>query len=230
MARTILITGANGGLGTAVVKKFLAEKYQVIAADHGATHLGFAREDPNFRFQSVHLDNEEEVKAFVDEAIVRSPAIDGTLLLAGGFAMGDIGTTDGAALKKMYTLNFETAYYVARPVFEHMLTKGYGRIVLVGSRPALEAKDGRSMVAYALSKTLLFKLAELMNASAGGKNVVVSVIVPSVIDTPANRQSMPDARTSDWVRPEQIADLLEFICSEKGMPLREPVYKVYNNA
>jgi NAD(P)-dependent dehydrogenase (short-subunit alcohol dehydrogenase family) len=100
----------------------------------------------------------------------------------------------------------------------------------MGARPALKPEQGRSAVAYALSKGMLFELAALLNASAKGKNVVASVVAPSTIDTEINRKSMPDANPADWVKAEQIADVLEFICSEKGEPIREPVYKVYNNS
>ena len=73
-------------------------------------------------------------------------------------------------------------------------------------------------------------MAELLNEDSKGKNVVASVVVPSTIDTALNRKSMPDANPDNWVKPEQLADVLEFICSSKGEPLREPVYKVYNNS
>ena len=144
--------------------------------------------------------------------------------------MGAIDQTAGGDLKKMYTLNFETAYYTARPLFQHMMEKNYGRIIFMGARPALLADAGKSMVAYALSKSLLFKLAEFLNAQAKGHNVVAAVVVPSTIDTVPNRESMPKADPSNWVKAEQLADILEFICSEKGEPIRESVYKVYNNA
>jgi NAD(P)-dependent dehydrogenase (short-subunit alcohol dehydrogenase family) len=111
-----------------------------------------------------------------------------------------------------------------------MMEQGYGRLVFVGARPALVAAQGKGLIAYGLSKSLLFKLAEYLNAEAKGKNVVCSVIVPSTIDTSINRQSMPEANPDNWVKAEQIADVLEFICSDKGMPVREPVYKIYNNA
>jgi NAD(P)-dependent dehydrogenase (short-subunit alcohol dehydrogenase family) len=130
----------------------------------------------------------------------------------------------------MITLNFETAYFLARPLFRHMQDNGYGRLVFMGARPALKAEQGKGAVAYAMSKSLLFQLADLMNAAAKGKNVVASVVAPSTIDTEPNRKSMPDADPATWVRPEQIADILEFICSEKGDVIREPVYKVYNNS
>jgi NAD(P)-dependent dehydrogenase (short-subunit alcohol dehydrogenase family) len=230
MPKTIVITGANGNLGTAVVKKFLAEKYKVIAIDHAANHLSFANDNDLFSWQAVDLANESQSEAFVQKAIADHKKIDGGLFLAGGFAMGGIEETNGEALKKMFSLNFETAYYMARPLFQHMLQNDYGRIVFVGARPALQAEAGKDMIAYALSKTLLFKLADFLNKLAKGHNVVASVIVPSTIDTPPNRQSMPDADPGNWVKAGQVADVLEFICSEKGLPLREPIYKIYNKA
>jgi NAD(P)-dependent dehydrogenase (short-subunit alcohol dehydrogenase family) len=151
-------------------------------------------------------------------------------LLVGGFAMGGIDKTTGADIDKMISLNFKTAFFLARALYQHMKSNGYGRLVLVGARPALIAEQGKAMLAYALSKSMLFKLAEFLNADAKGKNVVVSVIAPSTIDTPQNRESMPKANPDDWVKPEQIADVLEFICGEKNDPIREAVYKLYNNA
>lgn len=230
MTKTILITGANGGLGTAVVKKFLDEKYKVIAVDHSGSRLGFASKHPQFELHAVELASETESGTFVKEAISLYKKIDGALLLAGGFAMGDIAATDGEALRKMFSVNFETAYYMARPLFQHMIEHGYGRIVLVGARPALQPEAGKNMIAYALSKSLLIKLADLLNESAKGKNVVVSVIAPSTIDTPLNRKEMPGADFSKWVSPAQIAEVLEFICSGKGDPLRSPLYKIYGDA
>jgi NAD(P)-dependent dehydrogenase (short-subunit alcohol dehydrogenase family) len=230
MPKTILITGANGNLGAATVKKFLDEGYKVIAIDHSGTHLGFAAGHENFELRSVDVGNEEAVDAFLKEIILLYGSIDAALLLVGGFAMGDIAATDGEAMRKLYALNFETAYFVARPLFGHMLEKGFGRLVFIGARPALKPEQGKGILAYALSKGLLFHLAELLNASAKGKNVVASVVAPSTIDTPINRKDMPDADPSAWVRPEQIAELMEFICSEKSDALREPVYKIYNNS
>ncbi len=230
MPKTILITGANGNLGAATVKKFLDEGYKVIAIDHSGTHLGFAAGHENFELRSVDVGNEQAVDDFLKEIILLYGSIDAAILLVGGFAMGDIAATDGEAMRKLYSLNFETVYFVARPLFRHMLQKCYGRLIFIGARPALKPEQGKDVLAYSLSKSLLFHLAELLNATAKGKNVVASVVAPSTIDTDINRKSMPDADPSSWVRPEQIAGLLEFICSEKGDALREPVYKIYNNS
>jgi NAD(P)-dependent dehydrogenase (short-subunit alcohol dehydrogenase family) len=230
MPKTIVITGANGGLGTAVVKKFLDEQYKVIAVARSGTQLGFANNHPQFELHSVDLENESECDTFAREAVSLYKKIDGALLLAGGFAAGDIAATDGSALKKMFAINFDTAYNLVRPLFQHMMENGYGRIVLVGARPALQADAGKNLIAYSLSKTLLIKLADLLNEAAKGTNVVVSVIALSTIDTPTNREGMPKADFSKWVKPEEIADVLEFICSDKGNSLRGPLYKVYGDA
>jgi NAD(P)-dependent dehydrogenase (short-subunit alcohol dehydrogenase family) len=227
---TIIITGANGNLGTAVVKKFLAESYKVIAVDHSGSHLGFADRNPLFELHGIDLTDEAKSETFIKEAASLYGNIDCGVLLAGGFAMGGIDTTDSAALKKMFSLNFETAYHIARPLFQHMMQNGYGRLVFTGARPGLQHGEGTNKIAYTLSKSLLFTLADILNKEAKGKNVVVSVIAPSTIDTPLNRESMPNANFNDWVKPEQIADLLEFICSAKADAIREPVYKIYNNA
>ena len=230
MQKTVLITGANGNLGTAVVKKFLEEQYRVVAVDRTDDHLQFAKGNPAFEWYNVNLTDEKITQDFIHTIIKKCTTIDAALLLVGGFAMGKLEQTDGASIKKMFTLNFDTAFYPARLLFQHMLQKEYGRIVFVGARPALKPSQGKNMVAYSLSKSLLFSLASMMNEEAIGKNVAASVIVPSTIDTPANRESMQKANPADWVSAEQIADTLLMICSEKGLPLREMVYKLYNNA
>ena len=105
-----------------------------------------------------------------------------------------------------------------------------GRIFIIGSKPGLSSVNSKGMVAYGLAKSLIFRLAELMNAEAKGTNVVVSVIVPSTIDTPQNRKSMPDADPAKWVKPEAIADVIYFYCTDAAAVLREPVIKMYNNS
>lgn len=228
--KNVIISGANGNLGTASVKKFLDAGYSVIAVDGKDTHLEFAKNNDRFTFHSVNLTNEKETEAFISSTIISQGKIDGALMLVGGFAMGDIKSTSGADIQNQFSLNFETAYFLARPLIKHMQDNGYGRLVFIGARPAIEAAQGKSLIAYGLTKSLLFKLSEYINQENKGTNIVSSVVVPSTIDTASNRKSMPDANPENWVKPEQLADILEFICNEKGVPVREPIYKVYNNA
>jgi len=228
--KTVIITGANGGLGSAVTQTFLEEGYTVIATVSSEESKSKIPAHPMLEVCIVDLTNEDETTLFVESAIKKHQKIDAALLLVGGFAMGNIAATSGADLKKMYSLNFETAYFIARPLFQHMKETGKGRIVFIGSRPALKAADGKSMIAYALSKSLLFNLSSYLNEETKGTDVVTTVIVPSTIDTPANRSAMPKSDPSHWVKPQQLADIMKFICGDTADVLRETVLKVYNNS
>jgi NAD(P)-dependent dehydrogenase (short-subunit alcohol dehydrogenase family) len=228
--RTVIITGANGNLGTTVTNAFLAKDYKVIATVRKDEDLAELPQHKNLQAAVIDLAREEETAQFVQEVIKEHGAIDGALLLVGGFAMGEIGTTGSQDIKKQITLNFDTAYHVARPLFGHMMERKTGRIIFIGARPALQASAGKNLVAYGLSKSMLFKLAEYLNAEAKGTDVTVSVLAPSTIDTEPNRRSMPDADFDKWVKPGALAEVMEFIVSGKGDPLRETVLKVYGNA
>ncbi len=228
--KTIIVTGASGNLGQAVVKKFLAENYFVVGTvipnDPVKTNIG----GKHFEMAVVDLLDEEAVEQFANQLVTRHGNIDAAVLTAGGFAMGKMADTKTADIAKQYKLNFETAYNLARHVFLQMLKQGSGRIFLVGSKPGLDMRNSKGMLAYGLSKSLVFRLAELMNDEAKGTNVVTSVVVPSTIDTAPNRKTMPDADFSKWVTAEAIADIIYFHCSDEAAVLREPVIKVYGNS
>jgi NAD(P)-dependent dehydrogenase (short-subunit alcohol dehydrogenase family) len=228
--KTVIITGAHGNLGSAVSEFFLDKGYQIVATISAEAERASMPRHKNLDVQVVDLSDESATGSLLGSLISKYGKIDGALLLAGGFAPGNIAATAGSDLKKQFTLNFETAYYLCRPLFKHMMEQNNGRIVFIGARPALVASQGKNAMAYGLSKSLLFKLAEYLNAEAKDKNVTATVVVPSTIDTPTNRKSMPDADPSKWVRPEQLAAILEFLISDMGSALRETVLKVYNNA
>jgi len=228
--KTAIVTGASGNMGQAAVKKFLAEGYKVIGTIIPNDPVKIDVDSPNFETTIVNLADEENSQQFIESVIQKNGRIDVAVLTVGGFAMGTVVETKTADVLKQYKLNFETAYNTARPAFIQMLKQNSGRIFIIGSRPGLDAKNGKGMVAYGLSKSLIFRLAELMNDEAKGKNVVTSVIVPSTIDTPQNRKGMPDADPSKWVKAEDIANVIFFYCTEEASVLREPLIKVYNNA
>ena len=228
--KTAIVTGATGNMGQAVVKKFIDEGYFVIgtAIPSDTTQLDFPAE--KFEKVIVDLGDEDASGKFVESVISKHKNIDVAVLTVGGFAMGTIADTKTTDIEKQYKLNFETAYNVARPVFIEMMQNNNGRIFIIGSKPGLDARNGKGMVAYGLAKSLIFRLAELMNQEAKGKNVVTSVVVPSTIDTVPNRKSMPDANFDNWVKPEAIADVIYWHCTDEASVLREPVLKVYNKA
>ena len=228
--KTAVVTGASGNLGQAVVKKFIDEGYKVIGTvvPIDPILVNF----PASRFEKVAVDlmNEDDAAEFIEDVIKKYGSVDAAVLTVGSFAMGKIADTKTADIYKQYKLNFETAYNVARPVFVQMIKQNSGRIFIIGSKPGLDAKNGKGMVAYGLGKSLIFRLADLMNDEAKGFNVVTSVVVPGTIDTPQNRNAMPDADPSKWVKPETIADIIYFNCTDTASVLREPLIKVYNNS
>ena len=228
--KTVIITGAGGNLGIAVTQAFLNKNYKVVATVARDTAISNMPVHDNLEVQAVDLASEEATAAFTQHAINKYKTIDAALLLAGGFAMGNIEATDTALIYKQFAINFDTAYHIARPLFQHMLQTGQGRLVFIGAKPALEAAAGRHLLAYGLSKSLLFKLAEYLNEEAKGKNVVATVVVPSTLDTALNRSSMPEVNPDNWVKPAVLAEILAFVVSDTATALRETILKVYNNA
>lgn len=204
--KTAIVTGTSGNLGQAVVKKCLAENFAV----EGTGSLSV--DSPHYHTVAVNLTDEIAAGQWIQSVISRHATIDVAVLTVGGFEMNDIAHTNSSAIAKQIQLNFETAYNVARPVFAQMLKQGRGRIFLIGSKAGLDMKNSKGMVAYGLSKSLLFRLAELMNDEAVGTGVKTVVIVPSTIDTPQNRAAMPGADFSKWQTPEFIADIIFSNC------------------
>lgn len=228
--KTAIITGASGNLGQAVVRKFITEGYKVIGTilHNDSVSLDF----PEHRFEKMVVDlmDEKGSKEFVENVVSKYGSIDAAVLTVGGFAMGNIATTSTADIMKQYQLNFETAYNVAHPVFVQMIKQTSGRIFMIGSKPGLDGKHGKGMIAYALGKSLIFRLAELMNDETHGTNVVTAVVVPGTIDTPTNRKAMPDANFINWTKAADIANAIHYHCTSEASALREPLIKVYNNS
>lgn len=224
-----IVTGASGNLGRAVIKKLISEAYFVIGT---VAPNEPAPDYPKNNFESVSVDllNEGESKKFVEFVVSTHGHIDVAVLTVGGFAAGKIVETKTSDITKQYKLNFETAYNIVQPSFAQMLNQNSGRIFIIGSRPGLDARSGKGMIAYGLAKSLVYRLAELLNDEARGQNVVTSVIVPSTIDTEANRRAIPNGDFNSWVKAEQIAEVIYYYSTDAASALREPVIKVYNNA
>lgn len=222
--KNILITGAYGNLGKAVRAEFNQPGNRVFTTyEPGA----FPAPPEPTAFQ-VDLSDENQVAGLIGKIVQDAGSIDVVVLLAGGFDGGGFETSDASVMQKMIQLNFETAYHAARLSFNQMKSQPTGgRIVLIGARPALLPHIGKDYVAYALSKSMLFKLSELLNAAAAPADIVCSVIVPGTIDTTANRKYNPDADFTKWVKPEAIASMIRHITGPDASSLREPVIKMY---
>jgi NAD(P)-dependent dehydrogenase (short-subunit alcohol dehydrogenase family) len=228
---SLIITGANGNLGITVVKRLLKDGYHLHAAVGHSGEKNLPR-DGRLEISQPDLLSEEESRKFVEYTVVKYPDIQAAILLVGGFAMGNIKDTRKTDLDKMINLNFYTAFNIVRPLLAHFMGRpgGGGQFILVGARPGLVAAAGKEFFAYSMSKSMIFKLAEFINAEGKSSEVTATVIVPSTIDTDANRRAMPDADFSKWVPPENVADAISFSLSETGRMTRESVIRLYNRS
>ena len=193
MGRRIWVTGATGNMGKAVIEKFLASEDKVIGTLIPGEKAPVWPGQVQPELISLDLGDEKKVEEAIRLDIEKCGKIDVAVLTVGGFAAGDLRNTNAEGILKMINLNFITAFNSARPIFLQMIKQNYGRIFLVGARPGLSMADSKGIFAYGLSKSMIFRLAELLNAEAKGTEVVVSVLVPSTIDTPQNRKDMPDS-------------------------------------
>jgi NAD(P)-dependent dehydrogenase (short-subunit alcohol dehydrogenase family) len=214
--KTVIITGAGGNLGTAAVSVFAGAGWRVAALVSPGNLPDQKRE--GVEFLEADLMDERVTARVVESVIAQYGQIDAALLLVGGFEAGAIEATDSAALRRMFALNVETAYHVARPLFSSMQHQpNGGRLVFVGARSALNATAGKNLVAYGLSKSQLFKLAEYLNAAS--KAVRSHVVLFTALDTPQNRASMPNADRSGWVTPEKAAEAMLAAVEDSGAGL-----------
>jgi len=162
-----LVTGASGNLGSAVVKKFLHESYTVIGFVHKKRGANPAFE--NYEEMELDLLKEENCENAINGIIEKYGRIDVAVSTAGGFAMGDVAETKIENITQQFQLNFATAYNIARPVFLQMMKQNKGRIFLTGSKQGSDPSLAKGVVAYGLSKSLLFNLARIFNAESEGK-------------------------------------------------------------
>jgi NAD(P)-dependent dehydrogenase (short-subunit alcohol dehydrogenase family) len=229
MPRTILITGANGNLGQDVVSVLAASGHQIFVTV-GPGDVPETLLSQTVAQAQVNLLDETAAETFVKDLIKIQPQLDAAVLLVGGFAMGGMEVTNETLLDKQIALNFKTAWFVIRPLMAHFKKMGTGQFVMIGSRPAINPKEGKNVVAYAIAKSMLFSLAEIINAEGNKQGITASIIVPSTIDTPPNRKSMPDADPEKWVKAMDIGETIRYILSDTGRKLRQPVFKVYHQS
>ena len=229
MSKIAIITGAAGNLGKAVTRKMVNSGFTVI----GTMEPGkdYSTDNKQVTYKAVDLSDPEAADSLIQEVVSRYGKIDAVICLVGGFDMGTIPESSHEALLKMINLNFFTAFNVVQPVLKYLPDKKERKsIILVGAKPVFEPQAAKMVFPYALSKSMVIKMAEVINADSEQSNITATVIVPSIIDTPPNRASMPDANFSNWVTPESIANKIAFICGEGGKDLRETVLKIYGNS
>jgi NAD(P)-dependent dehydrogenase (short-subunit alcohol dehydrogenase family) len=207
--RIIVVTGASGALGKVVVATALAKGSLVAAIDHAASTMKATAD--RIELGGVDLTDASEAKKAIDAAASHFGKLDALVNIAGGFAFETTAEGDPKTWQRMYALNVLTALNASRSAIPHLSAWGAGRIINVGAMGALQA--GAGMGAYAASKAGVHRLTESLAAEWKGK-ITVNAVLPSTIDTAANRASMPNADFAKWVRPEELADVILFLASD----------------
>src|SRR3984957_8283998 len=218
----VLITGANGGLGTAVCQEFVAGGAKVIGVA-----LKWKQSEP-FTTISADVTTESGCESMVKQALEHGP-LDALVHLVGGFAGGSpLTETSDQTWDSMMNVNLRAAFCCMRAALKPMQTAGRGRIVAIGTRMAVEPTP--NFAAYAVSKAALVALVKNVAAEGQKFGVTANVILPSTIDTPVNRAAMPKADFSRWVKPESIAKLLVFLVSDAAADTSGAVIPIYGRA
>jgi NAD(P)-dependent dehydrogenase (short-subunit alcohol dehydrogenase family) len=213
--RVVIVTGAAGNLGRAVAQAFAARGARLVLVDLRQESLdeAFGAAGGSHLFAPANLLDQGQADAVAARAMERFGRIDVLANLAGGFRMGEpVHATSDATWNFLFDINARTLLHMARAVVPRLLAGGGGRIVNVGAFAA--QKGVAQMGAYVASKSTVIRLTESMAAELRENNVNVNCVLPTIIDTPENRASMPDADPSRWVAPADLANVIAFLASD----------------
>ncbi len=226
-SKHVVVTGGTGALGGAVVKALRAGSAScTVPYVHDAELERFAlRDDAQVRLVKVaDLSNEADVAK-----VYGGGALWGSIHIAGGFAMGEVAKTDKAALMAQLDTNLVSCFLCCRAAVNAMRTSG-GRIVNVAARPALEWRSGAGMAAYTIAKTGVAALTVALAEEVAKDGILVNAVAPSIMDTPANRKSMPKADFDKWPKADEVAETILFLASPDNKVTRGAIVPVYGKA
>ncbi|KFN46454.1 SDR family oxidoreductase [Arenimonas metalli] len=208
--KTIAVTGAFGILGTAVVQSLLAQGAAVAAIDRAEAPRDPASLGAASLHGGVNLGDAGAAQAAFDAIAKSHGGLHGLVNIAGGFRWEKVAGASLEGWDAMYEMNLRTAVAACQAALPH-LPDG-GRIVNIGANGALKA--GAGMGAYAASKAGVMRLTEALAEELKDRGITVNALLPSIIDTPANRKDMPDADFARWVTPAQLAATIAFLLSD----------------
>ena len=223
-AKVVLITGANGGLGTFITRAFLEAGASVVGNSRSIQQNEFNH--PQFTAIPGEISSVDNARALVDHVSARFHKLDVLVHTVGGFAGGQsIVDTEAATFQQMLDANLNSVFYMLKAAIPALRKSGDGRLIAIGSRAAVD--PGPHVAAYSASKAAmvsLVKTAALENKDAGLR---ANVILPATIDTLANRKAMPKADTAKWVQPAAIASLILWLASDAGKDVNGAAIPVY---
>ncbi|TVR63813.1 MAG: SDR family oxidoreductase [Gemmatimonadales bacterium] len=226
--RTVLVTGGTGALGRHVVRSFVEAGSRVhvpvldpseidavndllgAASDRVKFHPDADLTDPDVVSRVIRASHTSTQQ---DQGGIRGPDV--VLNLAGGFAMAPVEETDPSTWSRMMAMNATTAFLTSRAAFPAMKARGWGRIVNVSAFPAVRG-GAASMSAYGAAKAAVLNLTQALAREGASHGITANAILPSIIDTPGNRSAMPDADTSTWIPPQEIAAVCVFLAGGRA--------------
>jgi len=226
--RQVVVTGGTGALGSAVIGALVAAGAQCLVPHRGEAARFAFRGHPQVKLITAgNLSEEATVDKIYDEA----PKLWASIHVAGGFAFSPIAETGRAILMDQIETNLVSCYLCCRAAAAAMGKTGAGgRIVNVAARAALEWRTGASMTAYTASKAAVAALTAALGEELAGEGILVNAVAPSIMDTPANRQSMPKANHDNWPKVEEVANTILFLASPDNRVTRGAVVPVYGRA
>ena len=207
--KVIVVTGALGALGRVVVETALARGARVAGVDHAASHAAATAQ--RIELGGVDLSDPAQAKKAIDTAAAHFGRLDALVNIAGGFTYETVADGDIKSWQRMHALNLLTALNASHAAIPHLAKSQGGRIVNIGAMGAMQA--GAGMGPYAASKAGVHRLTEALAAEHKGK-ITVNAVLPSTIDTPANRADMPKSDFSKWVTPLELAEVILFLVSD----------------
>jgi len=207
--KIIVITGAFGALGRVVAEIAQKRGARIAGIDHAPSSAAATPE--RIELGGVDLSDAAQAKHAVDAAAAHFGKLDALINIAGGFIFETVADGDIKSWQRMHALNLLTALNTSRAAIPHLLASSSARIINIGAMGALQA--GAGMGPYAASKSAVHRLTEALAAEHKGK-ITVNAVLPSTIDTAANRTSMPKADFSKWVTPQELADVILFLVSD----------------
>lgn len=218
MARVALVTGGSGALGQAVTRRFLADGGIVCVpwiVDHERARLEGsvdAAARSRLTLERCNVGDDAAMAALVRRTLERHGRIDVLVTAVGGFAMGSLLETDRATWDAQLGLNLTTTYVAARAVLPSMEAAGSGRIVAVASRAVVPPAGG--LIAYTVSKAGVIAFVQALAQETRSRGVTVNAVLPSTMDTPANRAAMPDVDPRTWTPVTAVADAIAYLAAE----------------
>lgn len=227
----VLLTGGTGGLGLGVVPILLSQGTSVVTIPYVRAQeaerlksILYPSDRARVRFVEANLADEASVMRLIDGM----DRVDALIHLVGGFSMGKTHEYSYEQWQQDFELNLNTTFLVCKHSLRRMLEQNYGRIVTVGSRGAVQ--PGGQLAAYCASKAGVVALTQAIADETKGTNITANVVLPSIIDTPANRAAMGHENAECWVKPESLGQVICFLASAAAKDLRGAAVPVYGSS